>query len=110
MRRIVVTLAFLALVVLGSSFAFSQRDGERRGQGVFAYMVRGQAVNLKDADGRYEIELYANGPETLGYRVVEVQPDYVVIGDVGQVTEIRIPIYSIKAVKAYGAGKIPPKK
>jgi hypothetical protein len=60
--------------------------------------MAGQAVNVKDAGGRYEIGVFANGPEPLGYKVVDVGPDFVVVQDISQVNELRIPIYSIKVV------------
>ena len=96
MRRLVVGIALAAVIILGSSFAFSERDGV--GGGVLSVLSRGQAVSLTDAGGRYEIAILTNGPEMLGYNVVAVGQDYVILEDIAHVREVRIPIYSVKAV------------
>ena len=40
----------------------------------------------------------------LGYKVADVGHDYVVVEDIAGVTELRIPIYSVKAVSILRAG------
>jgi hypothetical protein len=104
MRRVCIAVAFLAVVALGTSFAFSQRGDDHRGQGVLSVLSKGQAVSVKDAGGRYEIGILPN-VETLGYKVVDVGADFVVVEDIAQVTQLRIPIYSIKAVSILKVGR-----
>lgn len=97
MRHPVSSIVFLGVIVLGASLAFSQRGGEQ-GQGVLSVLSKGQAVSLKDIGGRYEIGVFAEGPQILGYTVMQVGNDYVVLQDIVKVIELRIPIYSVKAV------------
>lgn len=104
MRRILITVACLAVVALGTSLAFSQRGEDHRGQGVLTVLAKGQAVSVKDAGGRYEIGVLPN-VEPLGYKVMDVGPDFVVVEDIAQVTQLRIPIYSIKAVSVLKVGR-----
>ena len=105
MRRIITAIVLLlGTVVLGASLAFSQRGGDERGRGVLGVLSKGQAVTVKDVSGRYEINIFANGPDMLGYKVVDVGNDYVVVEDIAGVTELRIPVYSIKAVSILKAG------
>ena len=104
MRRALIGIVLLGVVVLSSSLAFSQRGGEERGRSVLSVLTKGQAVSVKDVGGRYEIGVFSNGPDMLGYKVVEVGHDYVVVQDISQVTELRIPIYSVKVVSILKAG------
>jgi hypothetical protein len=98
MRRITVSLAVVSAIILGSSIAFSQRGQEQNGEGILSVLSKGQSVSLNDIAGRHEITILPNGPKMLGYEVIEVGRDYVVLEDIAHVKEIRIPIYSVKAV------------
>ena len=104
-RRITICLAVVAVIILGSSIGFSQRGPERSGEGVFSVLSKGQAVSLTETGGRYEIGIFTNGPEMLGYNVIEVGRDYVVVEDIAHVREVRIPIYSVKAVEVLKVGQ-----
>lgn len=55
-------------------------------------------ISLSDKDGGYEIGIFTKGPELLGYKVIEVGADYLVLEDVSGIKELRIPVYSIKSV------------
>ena len=103
MRRFLIAVACLTVVALGTSLSFSQRGEDHRGHGVLSVLSKGQAVSVKDAGGRYEIGVIPN-VETLGYKVIEVGSDYVVVQDISQVTELHIPIYAIKVVSVLKAG------
>ena len=104
MRRTIIGIVLLGMVAFASSLAFSQRGGEEHGRkGVLGVLSKGQAVSLKDVSGRYEIGIIPN-VEMLGYKVLEVGSDFLVVQDISQVTELRIPIYSIKVVSILKAG------
>ena len=102
MRRTVIGIVLLGVIVFGTPFAFSQRGEEHR-RGVLAVLSKGEAVTVKEVGGRYEIGVMPN-MEMLGYKVVEVGQDYLVVEDISQITETRIPIYSIKAVSILKMG------
>jgi hypothetical protein len=98
MHRTLTCVALVAVIALGTSLTFSQRGGTERGPGVLGVLSKGQAVNLKDSGGRYEIVVFADGPGVLPYTVIEVGSDYVVVRDIATINELHIPIYSVKAV------------
>lgn len=66
--------------------------------GVLSVLKPGMPVNLMDVGGGYEIGIFTKGPEMLGYKVMEVGSDYVVVEDISGIKELRIPIYAIKSV------------
>jgi hypothetical protein len=70
---------------------------EARRTSVLAPLKVGQSVALQDHGGSYEIRLM-DVDVPLGHSVVEVGQDYIVLTDIAEVTETRIPIYAIKAV------------
>jgi hypothetical protein len=83
----------VALVLFASS-GFAPRPTE----GVLSVLKPGMPVNLMDVGGGYEIGIFTKGPDTLGYKVIEVGADYVVVEDISGIKELRIPIYAIKSV------------
>jgi hypothetical protein len=70
----------------------------REGGGVLSALHKDQPVMVKEVAGRYEINVIPGGPPMLGHKVVEVGQDFLVLEDIVQVTELRIPLYSIKNV------------
>jgi hypothetical protein len=73
--------------------------------GVLSVLHAGQPVNLVDADGGYKLNLFQDGPEMLGHKVVEVGADFVVVEDIAGVQQLRVPVYSIKSVGITNIGK-----
>ena len=67
-------------------------------------LTKGLPVNLKDTAGRYTITILPKGPDTLPYKISEVGQDYVVVQDFAGVTELRIPLWSIKEVQVLKVG------
>ena len=58
----------------------------------------GQAVNLKDHGSAYSIGFVE--PEVpLGYTVIEIGEDYVVVRDIAGVKDVVVPVYSLKSVE-----------
>lgn len=93
MQKPLIALALLiAAVVIFCSAAAPQKP-----QGVLAPLKVGQSVALQDRGGSFEIRL-TDVEVPMGHSVVEVGQDFVVLKDFADVTETRIPIYSIKAV------------
>jgi hypothetical protein len=91
-----VIVAFLASGIFSAS-----GQAPARPQGVLAVLRAGQAVNLKESSGRFEIGVFDKGPDVLGHKIVEVGNDYVVLQDIAGVSETRIPLYSVKAVTTW---------
>jgi hypothetical protein len=95
----IVILLLVGILVVASG----QAPGKPHG--VLSALRAGQPVNLADADGGYKLNLFQDGPEMLGHRVVEVGPDFVVVEDIAGVQQLRIPVYSIKSVGITKIGK-----
>jgi len=83
-------LAGLLLVASGQAPA--------KTHGILSILHAGQPVNLADAEGSYKLNLFEDGPEVLGHKVVEVGSDFVVVEDIAGVQQLRIPVYSLKSV------------
>ena len=94
-------LVGIVAVFLVSGLFTASGQAPAQPHSVFAVLRPGQAVNLKESNGRYEISIFDNGPEVLGHKVVEVASDYVVLQDIAGISETRIPIFSIKAVTTW---------
>lgn len=84
-------IAFAALKVSG------QAPAQPR-QGFLSSLKQGQAVSLKEVSGRFEIGTFDDIPGPLGFKITEVGSDYLTVVDIAEVTETRIPLYSIKSV------------
>ena len=104
MRQAFTIIAFLAAVAVASLAISKQPTPEQTGRGVLSVLYKGLAVSLKQVAGRYEIGVFTKGPDVLGYKVLEVGQDYVVVQDVAGVTELRIPIWSVQAVQVLKVG------
>lgn len=93
-----VAVASVALLLLTTFNAVSKSDNDAKARrGVFATLKVGQAVTLKDVGHAYEISTFDNDMP-LGYTVVEVGDDFIVVRDIAKVTETRIPVYAVKSV------------
>jgi len=66
---------------------------EQNRTGFLSVLNEGQRVVLEAADGHYQITLIDGG-----HKVIEVGSDYVVVQDLVEITETRIPVYSIKSI------------
>ena len=87
-------LAMTAALLLTIPATSHGQDKPRRG--FLTALKEGQTVTLKENAGKYEITLLKNIP--LGHKIIEVGSDFVVVEDAAGVTEIRIPVTSIKAI------------
>ncbi len=63
---------------------------------VFSTLKVGEPVALKDKGHSFEITVMDGDTGT--HTVVEVGDDYIVLRDVAEVAELRVPIYAIRAV------------
>jgi hypothetical protein len=103
MRQVILASTITTILALGIFSALGQAPAQPRG--VLGVLHAGQAASVKESGGRYEISLFENGPEMLGYKVVEVGTDYLVVEDIAGVSETRIPIFSVKSVVTLKVGK-----
>lgn len=93
MKVSIPVVAAIGVLLLGLAAAAPKDDKPR---GIFAPLEKGTKVNVKETAQGFEIGLLPGGE---GYTVKEVAQDFVVVEDIVKVSEIRIPIYSVKAVK-----------
>lgn len=97
------TVLFFASVVALRSIGIAAPLAEQKHVAFLDRLNAGQAVSLTDQDGRYEIGVFPKGIQPLGYTVIEVAQDYVVLRDIAKVTDTIIPIYSIKSIRVLRA-------
>ena len=87
---------------LGRRLSVNRHRSASHEQKKVAFLDRlkvGQAVALTDKDGRYEIGVLPPEMHPLDHTVVEIAEDYVVLRDIGKITDTVIPIYSIKSIR-----------
>jgi hypothetical protein len=94
------TILLVASVVALRSISTAAPPSEQKRVAFLDRLKVGQAVALTDnKDGRYEIGVFPPELHPLGYTVIEVAQDFVVLRDLGNITDTVIPIYSIKSIK-----------
>lgn len=89
---------FASALFTASVLNVSGQGPEKQRRGLLAGLKEGQSITLKDAAGRYEITTLDDGPGMLSHKIAEVGPDYLAVTDLVDVSETRIPIYSIKSI------------
>ena len=94
----------LILLLVGLLFVASGQAPSKL-HGILAVLHAGQPVSLDDGDGGYKLNLFKDGPEILGHKVVEVGSDFVVVEDIAGIQQLRIPVYSLKSVGVTQIGK-----
>ena len=62
-------------------------------------LTPGQAVNLDEKEGRYEITVLPKLIRPLSHTVIEIGQDYVVLRDFVGMADTIIPVYAIKSIK-----------
>ena len=87
----------LALIALGS-IAVTGQSPEKPRRDFLSTLKAGQAISLKETAGRFEIGFVDDFAGVLGHKITDVGEDFVAVVDLAGVSEIRIPIYSIKSV------------
>lgn len=92
------TTIFLLLVCVAASFAASAQAPAERKSNFLAALKENQQVTLKETNGRYEISIVEGVAAVQGHKVTEIGPDYIVVQDIAGVTELHIPLFSVKAI------------
>lgn len=88
-----VIAAVAAVLVISTAASQPQAAAKKT---VFSTLKVGQPVALKDKGHLFEITEMDGDTGT--HTVVEIGDDYIVLRDVAEVIESRIPIYAIKVV------------
>lgn len=89
-----VTGMAVVVVILFAAFGFAPG----RKEGILSVLKPGMPVSLSEKASGCEIGIISNGPEMLGYKVLLVEADYLVLEDISGIRELRIPLYAIKSV------------
>ena len=85
-----------AVLLLIASAAASKPEAPPE-KGLFATLKARDSVFLKDGGSSYVIST-VDEPMPMTHEVVEIGRDYVVLKDLAGVVEVRIPVFSVKAV------------
>lgn len=97
MNRLATILLLLVVVATGLFTASAQAPAEKKST-FLSTLKTDQPVSLKEVAGRYEISIVEGVAAVQGHKVTEIGPDHIVVQDISGVTEILIPIYSIKSI------------
>ena len=96
-------LAILAVVIITAAVLRSSAAPPPAADAAKATFLErlqpGQSVALAEKDGRYEITVFSPPLRPLSHTVVEVNQRFVVLRDLAGITDMAIPIYSIKVIK-----------
>jgi hypothetical protein len=100
MRHIKSAIVAMALLLgISALGVFGQAEASKQQAGFLAILKPGQQVIVKEAVGRYEISFFEEGLKVgLTHSVTEVGPDHVVVRDIADFSDTRIPIYSLKSI------------
>jgi preprotein translocase subunit YajC len=95
-------IAILLLAVISiSTFNVTAQGQAQKSKTFLSALKEGQSVIVKEVAGRFEINAIEGS-----HKVIEIGTDYLVVQDIAGITEIRIPIFSIKAItRLKAAGK-----
>jgi len=99
------TFAPILILLLAGLLFVASGQAPAKPHGILTVLHAGQPVSLADADGGYQLNLFKDGPDVLGHKVVEVGSDFVVVEDIAGVQQLRIPVYSVKSVGITRIGK-----
>jgi hypothetical protein len=95
MKRIETVLVLVSLISISAFAALG--EGPHQSKASFLSLLKTeQEIALKEVAGKFEISLMDDLP--LSHKITTVGSDYLVVEDTAGVTEIRIPVYSIKSI------------
>jgi hypothetical protein len=88
----------LATFVISCVINVSGQDPDKQRQGFLSVLKKDQQAILKEVAGRYDITLMEGVSGPLTHKVIEVDSDFIVVEDIAEVIQTRIPIYAIKSI------------
>lgn len=91
--------AFVLVPLMAGLLCVASGQAPAQPRGVLSLLSPDMPVSLTDTPAGYEIGTFVGGAGmTLGYTVLEVGSDYVVLEDIAGIRQLRIPIYTVKAI------------
>jgi hypothetical protein len=98
------TISYLTILLVASVVAVrsSSNAAPPTDQKKLSFLDRlkgGRPVSLTESGGHYELTLLPENLRPLGHTIIEIGGDYVLLRDLGEITDSAIPIYSISAIK-----------
>ena len=90
---------FHLLFAIGLIFVgvVSAQAPETQRTNFLGFLKKGQKVGVKTIADRFQISIEDAVPENT-HTILEVGSDFLLVDDLGSLTETRIPVYAIKAV------------
>ena len=102
MKRSIIALIAITLVIVFVGIVESQQVNQRpRTRSLLKLFAVGQAAAIKDAGFNVELTDYPDAKNPLGYTVIEVADDYVVLRNLTGNIDTAIPTSSIKSVSTF---------
>ena len=97
MHKAILAVTAIGFLALGLFAASAQAPVEKQ-PNILSVLKEGQPVSIKEVSGRYDITTLVGVPGVQGHKVLMIGSDYLVVQDISGITEIHIPMYSIKAI------------
>ena len=97
MKQTEILLSALVLIATGTITVSGQAPDKSR-LAFLSVLTEGQTVNMKELSGQYEFSFFDDRQIALSHKVIDLGSDYMTVNDVSDLTETRIPIYSIKSI------------
>jgi hypothetical protein len=88
---------FLAVLIAVGVASVSGQAPDKPRMGFLSVFKVGQSVNVKEVAEQFEFSTFDDGLTALSHKVIEVGLDCVTVEDIADVSETRIPVYSIKS-------------
>lgn len=105
-RAASITVIVLLAMMIVTPLVIQGQDAakEKKAEGVFAVLKPGQPCSLASVGTKWEITVFIKSPKVLGHTITNVSNEYIVIRDIADIKETRIPLYAIKSVNVVKIG------
>lgn len=92
--KILMISAMVAAIMLGVAQGLAEQKNTKN-KNIFSNINVGQKVSLKDNGNSYTIIISS---VSIGHTITEIDENYIILKDLSDITETRIPASSIKSV------------
>lgn len=102
MKNSIVILAGLSMLLLGFSYAcLADKNADKPiEQNFLSSLKKGDKIVVKEEKEKYHLQIIFDST-AFTHTIIEKGNDYLLLSDRTEIIEIRIPVYSIKAITKF---------
>jgi hypothetical protein len=91
---------FLAAVAVAATFSTSSSQPPQPAakKTIFSTLKVGQTITLYSKGASWDIATLDTVPDAGSHKVIEINDDFIVLKDIIDVAEVRIPIFAVRSV------------